>query len=203
MNTDTRLVFPYEDVQKNGTMLEIENNVRWIRMPLPMSLNHINLWLIGELNQSTLVDTGMYYEDVKNAWNDILNESDIKLENIIVTHMHPDHIGMAGWLSRHFQIPLSMSRGEYYQCRVLASDTGDKVPKEAINFYKNAGLTDDQINAYVKRFGFFGSMISTLPDSYKRLKNGDSISFANTGLLLMGTVIHPSTFACIQTKKIY
>ena len=90
--------------------------------------------------------------------------------------MHPDHIGMAGWLSRHFQIPLSMCRGEYYQCRVLASDTGDKVPKEAINFYKNAGLTDDQINAYVKRFGFFGSMISTLPDSYKRLKNCDSIS---------------------------
>ena len=45
MNIDTRLVFPYEDVPKNGTMLEIENNVRWIRMPLPMSLNHINLWL--------------------------------------------------------------------------------------------------------------------------------------------------------------
>ena len=161
MNTDTRLVFPYEDVPKNGTMLEIENNVRWIRMPLPMSLNHINLWLIGELNQSTLIDTGMYYDDVKNAWNDILRESDIKLENIIVTHMHPDHIGMAGWLSRHFQIPLSMSRGEYYQCRVLASDTGDRVPEEAINFYKNAGLTDNQIEAYVKRFGFFGSMIST------------------------------------------
>ena len=115
----------------------------------------------------------MYYEDVKNAWNDILGESDIKLENIIVTHMHPDHIGMAGWLSRHFQIPLSMSRGEYYQCRVLASDTGDRVPEEAINFYKNAGLTDNQIDAYVKRFGFFGSMISTLPDSYKRLKNGE------------------------------
>ena len=37
MNIDTRLVFPSEDVPKNGTMLEIENNVRWIRMPLPMS----------------------------------------------------------------------------------------------------------------------------------------------------------------------
>ena len=201
MNTDTRLVFPYEDVPKNGTMLEIENNVRWIRMPLPMSLNHINLWLIGELNQSTLIDTGMYYEDVKNAWNDILRESDIKLENIIVTHMHPDHIGMAGWLSRHFQIPLSMSRGEYYQCRVLASDTGDRVPEEAINFYKNAGLTDHQIDAYVKRFGFFGSMISTLPDSYKRLKNGDSISFANTDWSIIDGYGHSPEHICLYSNE--
>ena len=54
---------------------------------------------------------------------------------------------------------------------MLAADTGDHVPNEAINFYTQAGMTVDQIESFTKRFGFFGSIIHPLPHSYNRLKD--------------------------------
>ncbi len=66
MNPDTRLEFPIDTVPKNGTMYSINDDLHWVRMPLPMSLNHINLWLIGSKDQATLVDTGMFLDDVKS-----------------------------------------------------------------------------------------------------------------------------------------
>ena len=178
MNPDTRLEFPIDTVPKNGTMYSINNELHWVRMPLPMSLNHINLWLIGSKDQATLVDTGMFLDDVKTAWTDLINKEKIDIKKLIVTHMHPDHIGLAGWFVKKFNVPLCMSRTDYLQCRLLAADTGEYVPHEAINFYTQAGLSEKQIKNYIERFGFFGSIIHKLPDAYNRIKHGDVISIA-------------------------
>ena len=175
MNPDTRLEFPIDAVPKNGTMYSINDEIHWVRMPLPMSLNHINLWLIGSKNEATLVDTGMFLDDVKSAWTDLISNEKIDIKKLIVTHMHPDHIGLAGWFVKKFNVPLCMSRTDYLQCKVLAADTGEYVPHEAINFYKQAGLSESQIKNYIERFGFFGSIIHKLPDAYNRIKDGDII----------------------------
>ena len=110
MNPDTRLEFPIDTVPKNGTMYSINDDLHWVRMPLPMSLNHINLWLIGSKDQATLVDTGMFLDDVKTAWTDLISKEKIDIKKLIVTHMHPDHIGLAGWFVKKFNVPLCMSR---------------------------------------------------------------------------------------------
>jgi glyoxylase-like metal-dependent hydrolase (beta-lactamase superfamily II) len=178
MNPDTRLEFPIDTVPKNGTMYSINDQIHWVRMPLPMSLNHINLWLIGSKDQATLVDTGMFLDDVKTAWKDLISKEKIDIKKLIVTHMHPDHIGLAGWFVKKFNVPLCMSRTDYLQCRLLAADTGEYVPYEAINFYTQAGLSEKQIKNYIERFGFFGSIIHKLPDAYNRIKHGDMISIA-------------------------
>ena len=68
MNSDTRLTFPLDVVPKSGSMHVINEHVLWIRMPLPMSLNHINLWGLGNKENLTLVDTGMNLDDTKKAW---------------------------------------------------------------------------------------------------------------------------------------
>ena len=74
MNSETRLTFPLDVVPKSGTMHAINEHVRWIRMPLPMSLNHINLWGLGTQDNLTLVDTGMHLDDTKNAWIDLIDK---------------------------------------------------------------------------------------------------------------------------------
>jgi glyoxylase-like metal-dependent hydrolase (beta-lactamase superfamily II) len=155
MNPDTRLEFPIDTVPKNGTMYSINDELHWVRMPLPMSLNHINLWLIGSKDQATLVDTGMFLDDVKTAWTDLISKEKIDIKKLIVTHMHPDHIGLAGWFVKKFNV--------HY---------------EAIDFYTQAGLSEKQIKNYIERFGFFGSIIHKLPDAYNRIKHGDMISIA-------------------------
>jgi hypothetical protein len=51
--------YPFESVPAPGEMLEVAAGVKWQRMPLPFSLNHINLWAIEDDAGWTLVDTGM------------------------------------------------------------------------------------------------------------------------------------------------
>ncbi len=200
MNADTRLDFPIDEVPKNGTLFSIQKDIHWVRMPLPMDLNHINLWIIGSKEECTLVDSGMFLEDVKNAWSDLIDKEKLSFKRVIVTHMHPDHIGLAGWFTSNFNIPLYMSRTDYLQCRVLAADTGDNVPHEAIDFYTQAGLSESQIKAYVERFGFFGSMIHRLPNSFNRLKDGDRIILNNESWEIIDGKGHTMEHLCLFSK---
>ena len=106
MNSETRLIFPLDVVPKSGTMHEINKHVRWIRMPLPMSLNHINLWGLGTQDNLTLVDTGMHLDETKNAWINLIESENLSVKDVVVTHMHPDHVGMAGWFVKNYNLSL-------------------------------------------------------------------------------------------------
>src|SRR6185437_16994219 len=89
--------------------------------------------------------------------------------------MHPDHIGMAGWLTRRFDCALWISRLEYLTCRTLVADTGREAPPDAVRFYRAAGWNDEALERYKARFGGFGKMVYALPDSYRRIVAGDEI----------------------------
>ena len=107
MNPDTRLEFPIDTVPKNGTMYSINDDLHWVRMPLPMSLNHINLWLIGSKDQATLVDTGMFLDDVKTAWKDLISKEKIDIKKLIAISFF---ISIFSLLIRSFQAVLTSSK---------------------------------------------------------------------------------------------
>ena len=82
---------------------------------------------------------------------------------------------MAGWLTRKFDCRLWMTRLEYLNCRVLISDTGREAPPDAERFYRRAGWGEAPIENYRARFGNFGKQIHALPDSYRRIVDGEQI----------------------------
>ena len=86
--------------------LEVAPGVRWLRMPLPFQLNHINLWLIEEKDGWTIVDTGINSQDTRTLWEKIFAEKlgGKPVVRVIGTHLHPDHIGLAGWLSNQYKL---------------------------------------------------------------------------------------------------
>ncbi len=161
-----------------GKPFEVADGVYWLRMPLPMKLDHINLWLLEDGDGWTLVDTGMNLEDIQDIWTDLFTGfcGGKPVKRLIVTHMHPDHTGLAGWICQRFDCPLWMAREEFLMCKMLVQDTGKPVPDAAIRFYQAAGLTDEQIDHYRKRFGWFGRFIYRLPDAYRRLMDRETIS---------------------------
>ena len=111
-----RLDYPFAGPPERGHTLEVAPGVRWIRMPLPYALNHINLWAIDDGAGWAIVDTGVRTEETVAIWHELFaNHAHDRrpLTRVIVTHMHPDHVGMAGWLTRKFGIRLWMSRLEY------------------------------------------------------------------------------------------
>ena len=199
MSTDTRLNFPIDDIPKNGESLKIADGLTWVRMPLPMSLNHINLWLIGENNDQTLVDTGMHLPEVVEKWTALINKESFSIKRVFITHMHPDHVGMGGWFVDQHNCEFMMSRTDYLQCRVLSADKTGNVPQVAIDFYKKAGMKEEALERYVSRFGFFGSIIYPLPSSYQRVKDGDIFNFGEREWKVLEGSGHTMEHLCLYS----
>ena len=194
-----KLEYPFEAPPERGRSMEVAPGVHWIRMPLPFSLNHINLWVIDDGRGWALVDTGLRSEDSMLVWRELFaNAPDSRtLTRVFITHMHPDHVGMAGWLTRKFGVRLWMTRLEYLTCRVMVSDTGREAPPEGTEVYRRAGWSAAAIERYRVRFGNFGKYIHALPDSFRRIHDGEELPIgAQTWRVIVGNG-HSPEHACL------
>jgi len=161
-----------------GEPLEVAEGVYWARFSMPMSLDHINLWLLEDGDGWTVVDTCLSMSSSRETWEKLFAGfmQGRPITRVICTHLHPDHVGLAGWLTERFDCQLWMSREEFLMCRAMAADTGRSAPEVAINFYRGAGYNDEQLEAYRNRFGNFGRAIHPLPDSFRRLVDRETIT---------------------------
>jgi len=171
------LDYPFAGRPEPGETIVVAPGVHWVRMRLPFQLNHINLWLIEDGDGWTIVDTGLRDEPTAEAWKQLFAGAmqDRPVRRVLVTHLHPDHAGMAGWLVRRFDVALWMSRTDYLMCRNLVADTGQEAPDEGVRFYRAAGFGAEALEAYRTRFGGFGRGVYRLPNSYRRIQDGETI----------------------------
>ena len=197
------LSYPLETPAVGG-FTQVVPGVHWVRLPLAGPLGAINVWALQDDSGWTLVDTGVGSDASIAAWEHLLAQPpfDAPLARVLVTHMHPDHVGMAGWFTRRFGVPLWMSRLEYLSCRVAASDTGREPPGDALRFYREAGWNAGALAAYRARFGRFGRHIHPMPDSYRRLREGECIRIgAQNWRVVMGNG-HSPEHACLYCPEL-
>ena len=175
-------------------------------MPMPFTLDHVNLWALRDDDGWALVDTGLNTVDSAAAWRLLLVDSGIlagdPISRVLVTHMHPDHVGVAGWMTRRFQCRLWMTALEYFNCRALLTDTVREAPEDGIRFYWRAGWTADEIEGYRARFGSFGKMIHPLPDSYHRVRDGDCFSIGGREWRVVVGRGHSPEHACYYCPEL-
>lgn len=179
-------------------------------MPMPSALNHINVWAVRDQTPNgqpgwCVVDTGMFTPQTVAAWEQLLEpQGDLQglpVLRVLVTHMHPDHVGMAGWLTRRFGVSLWMSRLEYLHCRVLVNDTGRPVPAEGVEFYQRAGWNREHLAAYERRFGAFGRAIDRLPENFCRLRDGQVLRMAEMSFEVVIGQGHSPEHACLYDRQ--
>ncbi len=198
-----RLVYPFPDKPAHGQRLEVAPGVHWLRMPLPFHLDHINLWTLADGDGYAIVDTGTRTEDVIGLWQTLFEADGAasRPTRVIATHMHPDHVGAAGWITRRFGIPLWMTRQEYLSCRIAAADTGREPPPDAIAFYRQAGWSARAIEIYRGRFGRFGLYIHALPESYRRLYDGQVMAIGTRRWRVVVGSGHSPEHACLYCAE--
>jgi glyoxylase-like metal-dependent hydrolase (beta-lactamase superfamily II) len=192
-------VYPLGEPPPAGDARELAPGVFWLRMPLPFTLNHINVWAIEDGKGWAIVDTGVQSPESAAAWRSAIAGplGGRPVTRVFATHMHPDHIGMAGRLTRKFGCRLWMTRLEYLTCRVLAADTGQEAPADGVDFYRRAGWGEDAIEHYRARFGGFGKLIHRLPDSYRRMEDGQVLRIgAHDWTVVVGSG-HSPEHACL------
>lgn len=200
------LVFPLgERAPGLGETITLAPGVEWARMPLPFALKFINVWILDDGDGWTIVDTGLPLPETKDAWRKILAERvtpEKPLRRVMITHMHPDHVGAAGWLCHKYGAELWMSRLEYTSCRMLIADTGREAPQAGIDFYRRAAWPDAAIENYRKRFGGFGRGVSQMPDSFRRLSDGDNFQMAGTSWQVITGSGHSPEHACLYSPAL-
>ena len=173
----THIRYEFDKRPETGETTEIAPGIHWLRMYLPFSLAHINLWLLDEGESWSVIDTGVAVDECKNIWKKTFagTMQGQPVSRVVATHLHPDHIGCAGWLTDRFDAPLWMSRDEYLLARILVADTGRSTPEEGDRFYTAAGFESDQLDFYHKMFGLFGKYVAELPEAFHRLSDADKI----------------------------
>ena len=166
-----------------GRAIALAPGVKWLRMALPFALNHINLWLLRDRFDGrdgwTVVDTCIDHPDARAAWEQVFAEEldGLPILRIIVTHMHPDHIGLAHWLCERWNAPLWISGTDYqtarYACQVVNSFGGDRLA----DYFASHGMRDEaDLTQVRKRKSYYSGLVPAVPPSYARLMDGGTVT---------------------------
>ena len=177
---ERQLHYPFgEALAPAGGTLEVAPGVKWVRMSLPFALNHINLWLLRDAIDGrqgwSIVDCCIHKEEAKAQWETIFaNELDgLPVLRVIVTHMHPDHIGLAHWLCDRWNVPLWISATDYQVARMGCMGPTAFGGERAADFFASHGLNSPEAVAQIKaRTGYFSALVPSVPPSYRRMMEG-------------------------------
>ncbi len=175
--TDTSLVFPAPEPPAPGEIIEVAPGILWARIPLPFRLNHINVYLIDDGDGWAILDTGIGNDETRAVWDTLVRGplAGRRFTRLIVTHFHPDHIGLAGWLCERFGLPLLTSQTSYLGCLNISLSPGALDAKPYRDFYLRHGLDAATTQRVATQGHGYLRMVSGLPPIFTRLVAGDTL----------------------------
>lgn len=177
---------------------EVVSGVYLLRMPMPFRLDHINLYLLDDPAGWTLVDCGLNNADSRAVWESVFADfiGSKPVVRIIVTHLHPDHIGLARWLQERTQAPIYMTSPEWELATSLfhlpAVD-----PSCIQRHYQRLGLEGERLQQTVKQASGYGRMVQALPPYVHFLAEGDVLPIGTRRWRILIGRGHSPASACL------
>jgi glyoxylase-like metal-dependent hydrolase (beta-lactamase superfamily II) len=171
------LLYPMQEPPAPGTVVEIAPGILWARIPLPFRLDHINVYLIDDGDGWAILDTGLGNNATRTLWETLAGGplAGRAFTRLIVTHHHPDHIGLAGWLCDRFGVPLLTSETAYLLCQNVSLSPGALDAKPYHDFYLRHGLEPAATQLVATHGHAYLKMVSGLPPTFERVVAGDTL----------------------------
>lgn len=191
-----------EVLPPEGGALEVAPGVKWIRMGLPFALDHINLWLLRDRQPNasgipvegwTVVDCCIDSATTRDQWERVfVNSLDgLPILRVLVTHMHPDHIGLAHWLCERWSVRLWISATDYNVARTAVYDPNGFGGEASADFYSLHGMQDDEFLRHVRgRASYFPTLVPALPSTFRRLMDADVVDIGGRNWKCIGGYGH-------------
>ncbi|MEG2047601.1 MAG: MBL fold metallo-hydrolase, partial [Comamonas sp.] len=196
------LRYPFEPPKPDGSHVEIVPGLLWLRMPMPMTLDHINVYLLRDGEGWAVVDTGLGIPSTFELWEKIFTEklAGQPLTRVICTHCHYDHAGAAHWLQERFGVPLLMTYGEFMMLRSLMGPPPDPLPQSHRDFYARSGVTDEELDHMV------GAMrkdpfMPKPPSNYQRIRPGEVLQVGDRRWRIVLGEGHSPEHACLYCEE--
>ena len=173
--TLTELTFPFTLPQSEAELVDVAPGIKWLRLPMPYALDHVNVYLVRAEKGWLIVDTGLDSPRSRAIWEEVFS-GPLRGETVVgvcCTHYHVDHVGLAGYLTDRWRVPLFMSYEEYFTVSGWPMYLKE-VPWQHAEFFQRAGFPKELLAKALVMFDFSGE-ISRLPPSFVRLRGGSPL----------------------------
>jgi glyoxylase-like metal-dependent hydrolase (beta-lactamase superfamily II) len=173
------LSYPFATAPAEGEAVEVAPGILWFRLPLPMALDHVNIYALDDGDGWTVIDAGISSQTSREIWQAIL-AGPLKgkpVTRVILTHHHPDHVGLVGWFQSEHGASLTTTRTAWLMARMLTLDVQNTPADETIAFWQSAGMDRALLDRRRTQRPFnFADVVAPLPLGFTRIAEGDRIS---------------------------
>ena len=172
------LVHPFAEPPQVGEVIEVAPGILWTRLSLPFRLDHVNIYLIDDGDGWAVLDTGLGSNKTRAMWEALAAGplAGRRMTRLIVTHFHPDHIGLAGWLCDRFDIPMLTSQTSWLGCINISLNPDALSAQHYRDFYLSHGMDDETAGIVMEQGHGYLRMVTPLPPTFRRVVAGDTLT---------------------------
>ncbi|MBP0440343.1 MBL fold metallo-hydrolase [Tianweitania sediminis] len=202
-NISGELEFPWANAPVPGQTIEIAPGLLWARHPLPFRLNHVHSWLLDEGEGWTCIDTGCDTPDVRNAWETLFAGpmQGRKIDRVVATHGHVDHIGLSGWLHERFDAEFWGSFGEWIWARISHIKGIPGAADAQYTHLMSNGFSEQEAREFLESRDRFLDLATPLPGSLHEIRDGDTVSMGGRDWQAIQTSGHSFEHMCFFNRE--
>jgi glyoxylase-like metal-dependent hydrolase (beta-lactamase superfamily II) len=185
-----------------GELVDIADGLLWAQLPLPFALDHVNIYFLEDDGGFAAVDTGIGDEKTKQAWR-VLLDGPLRgkdITRLILTHHHPDHMGLAGWLVEQLGVPIHMTETEFLFAQHLGHNAQAVDVEGYRDFYRRHGMEERYADVIVNQGHQYKRMITGLPWNYRQLNDGEVLSIGGRMVEILTGGGHSSNQAMLFSR---
>jgi glyoxylase-like metal-dependent hydrolase (beta-lactamase superfamily II) len=192
------------EIPPPGEARDIVPGLRWMRFPLPFAPHHVNVWLLEDGDGWMAVDAGVANDETRGHWQAAINGPAFGgrgLAGLLVTHFHPDHAGLMGWLCAAHGLTPRMTRIEWLQARSLWFDTGAEMLDHQAAFARAAGAPDSYCAFLRARGALYVRAVAPLPRAFACIADGDTLRIGGRDWQVITGQGHAPDMACLHCPE--
>ena len=197
------LSYPFASPPPFEEAIPIAPGLKWLRVFLPISLDHINVWLMEDETGWTAVDTGFGNEKTQATWEKTFGGvmQGRPLSRLIITHYHPDHMGLAKWLCERFDLTVETSFSEWTVGQFFGSCWSESDEENALRYYRQAGVDGDLLDVSLARHRAYRQEVMGVPARFRRLGKNQKVKAGGMDWRVIIGQGHSPEMVCLASES--